>query len=69
MKITVNNALRMIGGCMTKEEFITEYCRRSDITREYFDKHGEAVPCDCVYINCNGWRYRTQLEISLNNND
>jgi hypothetical protein len=41
---------------MTKEEFIQGYCERSKITKEFFDIHLVAMPCDCEEENCKGWK-------------
>lgn len=40
---------------MTKDEFIEGYCRRSEITREAFDRDFVALPCNCEQDGCNGW--------------
>lgn len=40
---------------MTKEQFIEGYCRRSEITREAFDRDFVALPCNCEQDGCNGW--------------
>jgi hypothetical protein len=40
---------------MTKEEFIEGHCQRSNITREQYDEHLVAIPCDCGEDLCEGW--------------
>jgi hypothetical protein len=40
---------------LTKEEFITGYCRRSGISREKFDQRLVALPCQCDGDDCDGW--------------
>lgn len=40
---------------ITKEEFITGYCERSEITRKLYDEWFAALPCACDYAGCTGW--------------
>lgn len=40
---------------MTKDDFISGYIKRSEVTREFFNENYIAIPCDCDYENCNGW--------------
>lgn len=41
---------------ITKDEFIDNYCSRSNITRERLMKREKAVPCSCDYELCEGWQ-------------
>ena len=42
---------------MTKEEFEKEYAAKSKMTVERLRKMGgAAVPCDCQYELCKGWK-------------
>lgn len=51
---------------MTKEEFIENYCLKSNITEEFFNLHLEAKLCDCGEDSCQGWQavslYKTTLK-------
>ena len=40
---------------MTREEFIAGYISRGNVTREWFDKHYIALPCECEEACCEGW--------------
>jgi hypothetical protein len=40
---------------LTKEEFITDYCQHSSLTRERFDRHFVALSCRCGSMGCDGW--------------
>ncbi len=40
---------------MTKEEFITDYCERSNFPWEKLSKYKVALPCECDYSECQGW--------------
>lgn len=40
---------------MDRETFIAGYCERSKITRETYDAHRIALPCDCGDPDCHGW--------------
>ena len=40
---------------MTKEQFIDGYCKRSGITRGFYDSNFVALRCDCGEDNCSGW--------------
>jgi hypothetical protein len=40
---------------MTKDEFITAYCERSDITRQWYNTYYIALPCTCGDSMCDGW--------------
>ena len=40
---------------MTKEEFILNYCRRSDLSAQVFARTLVALPCTCEQEGCNGW--------------
>jgi len=43
-----------------KESYIGGYCERSNLTREQFDQHGVARPCNCGEPGCRGWEYVTR---------
>ena len=40
---------------MTDEEFTEGYCRRSGITREWYDRYFETLACACDSEGCEGW--------------
>jgi hypothetical protein len=40
---------------MTKEEFIQDYCNRSDLSWEWLSKYKIALPCACGEDECDGW--------------
>jgi hypothetical protein len=40
---------------MTKEEFKERYCKRSGITKRFFDKRFVVLKCVCDYSECPGW--------------
>ena len=46
---------------MTKEEFIKQYCEKSKITVEKFEKKLVALPC-----KCNGWAAVCNEQKSIN---
>ncbi len=39
----------------TREEFVAGYCERSRISKEFYDHHFVALPCDCGADKCKGW--------------
>lgn len=39
----------------SRESFIEDYCKRSEVTREWLDVNFVALPCNCGESNCNGW--------------
>ena len=41
---------------MTREEFISAYCQRSNITWERLSERRDCVPCDCGEPQCEGWK-------------
>lgn len=43
---------------ISKEQFVKEYAGRSGLTEEeFFAEYNEiAMPCDCDYEECQGWR-------------
>ena len=41
---------------MTKDEFVEDYCNRSQVTLEWLSKFRTAVPCDCGESVCAGWQ-------------
>jgi len=41
---------------MTKEEFISNYCKRSKISWEELSKTQVILPCDCGDDYCQGWQ-------------
>ena len=46
---------------MTKIEFEEGYARRSGVTIEWLNIHGQyAVPCDCEEEGCGGWKMETE---------
>lgn len=48
---------------MTKDEFEKRYTENSDITMEWLhDHHQFAVPCNCEYEKCQGWKMVTMKE-------
>lgn len=40
---------------MTKETFIKQYCKNSQISKEEFEHYFIALPCNCGEKECNGW--------------
>jgi hypothetical protein len=40
---------------MTREEWEAGYIKRSDITKEVYDKFSVTLPCDCGNKDCKGW--------------
>lgn len=40
---------------MDADEFIAEYCKRSDISVELFKSRYVALPCACGEALCQGW--------------
>lgn len=40
---------------MTKDEFISGYCKRSGLTWDWLSKHEVALPCACGEESCEGW--------------
>ena len=40
---------------ITKGEFEKNYCARSGITKEFYDKYYVTLPCACDYEECEGW--------------
>ena len=40
---------------MDRETYISGYCERSKISRETYDAHRIALPCDCGDPECRGW--------------
>lgn len=40
----------------TKEEFIQQYCQRSNVTSEFLLSFREAIPCSCEDSLCEGWQ-------------
>lgn len=49
----------------TKEEFISEYCERSNISWEELSKTEVALPCDCGSDGCDGWAMVSNNEHSI----
>ena len=42
---------------MNKEEFEEKYTKGAGVTLEFLHEHGySAVPCDCDYEKCEGWK-------------
>lgn len=41
---------------MTKEEFIEDYCLKSNITKELFNENFIVKPCDCGEEICEGYK-------------
>lgn len=50
---------------MTREEFIVGYVGRSGISRESFDIHLIALPCECGDDSCDGWAAVRKSESSV----
>ena len=50
---------------MTKEEFIKDYCRMSDIPPEYLLKVCVVLPCACGRDGCEGWAVVANNEQSI----
>lgn len=40
---------------MTKQEFEELYCKKSGITKEWYDKYFVTLPCYCENEDCKGW--------------
>ena len=40
---------------ITKETFESNYCGRSNITRDFYNKWFTTLPCACDYEGCRGW--------------
>ena len=41
---------------ITKEQFVKEYARGSNMTLEQLKKIRIPIPCDCDYEECKGWQ-------------
>jgi len=41
---------------LTRDEFIERYARSSKMTIEELLRYFVAVPCDCDYHGCQGWK-------------
>jgi hypothetical protein len=50
---------------ITKEQFINNYCSKSRMTREQFDKNLVALPCKCDSEDCKGWAAVFNDEMSV----
>lgn len=50
---------------MTKDEFEIEYCKSSDITKEYYDSQFVTLPCNCGEEECSGWACVTNSKLSI----
>ena len=40
---------------ISKEEFITAYCKRSKVAWKWLSEYRHVVPCDCGEKGCEGW--------------
>ena len=49
----------------TKEKFIDNYCRRSDITEQFYHENFVALPCACHAQFCEGWATVNDNELSI----
>lgn len=50
---------------MTKEEFEERYCKRSDITLEFYHENFVTLPCDCGISGCKGWACVSNSPLSI----
>lgn len=50
---------------MKKEEFIENYCKKSNISKEEVLKTQVILPCNCNYEYCDGWAVVTNNKMSI----
>lgn len=50
---------------MNKEEFISEYCEKSDMRKVDFDSLLVALPCACGIPDCKGWAAVSNNNLSI----
>lgn len=50
---------------MTKDEFISGYCKRSGVTWDWLSVRKVALPCACGEDNCAGWAMVSNNEDSI----
>lgn len=54
---------------MTKEEFVKGYAKRSRVTVKWLAEKGLiAIPCNCEYEECKGWRMINKKDFDYINN-
>ena len=50
---------------MTKQDFIKQYCKLSDITEDFFNSNFVALKCNCDAEDCQGWAAVCNNPISI----
>lgn len=50
---------------MTRKQFEENYCNKSHINIEEYDKYFVTLPCNCGDDTCKGWACVTKREASI----